>query len=100
MVTQVVQDAIIDTVGLDAFFRRYSKFLRDKPKMTPQVLTICVHCLAFICVASTLDIWVPIIKHEIMTSIVANITANTFGDGSAGSLVLSTSAPFMFQYVV
>ena len=56
MVTQVVQDAIIDTVGLDAFFRRYSKFLRDKPKMTPQVLTICVHCLAFICVASTLDI--------------------------------------------
>ena len=36
IVDHIVQEAIVDTVGLDVFFGRFGGFLRDKHNMTPR----------------------------------------------------------------
>ncbi|KZV61863.1 hypothetical protein PENSPDRAFT_739678, partial [Peniophora sp. CONT] len=78
----LLQEAIIDTVGLDTAFRRIGGILRDKAHSSPDLLAACRNLMVLFCGRRSVDIMPFVIQHELMTLFIADVLDSRLQDGS------------------
>ncbi|KZV67747.1 hypothetical protein PENSPDRAFT_754714 [Peniophora sp. CONT] len=79
----LLQEAIVNTVGLDTAFSRIGGILRDKSHSTPDILTACRNLMVLFCGRRNVEIMPFVNQHELLTLFIADILDSRLEDGSA-----------------